>query len=47
MQRSRDAAKAGHKPGAETSFFKLYGTELNQRRQELFTSLAGEAAIRP
>jgi acyl-CoA dehydrogenase len=45
MQRSRDAAKLGHKPGPETSFFKLYGTELNQRRQELFTSLAGEAAL--
>jgi alkylation response protein AidB-like acyl-CoA dehydrogenase len=45
MQRSRDGAKLGHKPGPETSFFKLYGTELNQRRQELFTALAGQAAL--
>jgi alkylation response protein AidB-like acyl-CoA dehydrogenase len=45
MQRSRDGAKLGHKPGPETSFFKLYGTELNQRRQELFTAIAGEAAL--
>jgi alkylation response protein AidB-like acyl-CoA dehydrogenase len=45
MQRSRDGAKLGHKPGPETSFFKLYGTELNQRRQELFTAIAGQAAL--
>ena len=45
MQRSRDGATRGHKPGPETSFFKLYGTELNQRRQELFTALAGQAAL--
>jgi alkylation response protein AidB-like acyl-CoA dehydrogenase len=45
MQRSRDDAKAGHRPGPETSFFKIYGTELNQRRQELLVSLAGQAAL--
>jgi alkylation response protein AidB-like acyl-CoA dehydrogenase len=45
MQRSRDAAKLGHKPGPETSFFKVYGTELNQRRQELLVALAGQAAL--
>jgi alkylation response protein AidB-like acyl-CoA dehydrogenase len=45
MQRSRDGAKAGHRPGPETSFFKIYGTELNQRRQELLVELAGQAAL--
>ncbi|HEX4336471.1 MAG TPA: acyl-CoA dehydrogenase family protein [Polyangiaceae bacterium] len=45
MQRSRDGALRGHKPGPETSFFKLYGTELNQRRQELLVALSGEAAL--
>jgi len=45
MQRSRDGAKAGHRPGPETSFFKIYGTELNQRRQELLVALAGQAAL--
>lgn len=45
MQRSRDNAKAGHKPGAETSLFKIYGTELNQRRQELVCSLRGPECL--
>jgi len=45
MQRSRDGARAGHRPGPETSFFKVYGTELNQRRQELLVALSGEAAL--
>jgi alkylation response protein AidB-like acyl-CoA dehydrogenase len=45
MQRSRDGAKAGHRPGPETSFFKIYGTELNQRRQELLVALAGQSAL--
>jgi alkylation response protein AidB-like acyl-CoA dehydrogenase len=45
MQRSRDTAKLGHRPGAETSFFKVYGTELNQRRQELLVALAGQEAL--
>jgi alkylation response protein AidB-like acyl-CoA dehydrogenase len=45
MQRSLEGAKLGHKPGPETSFFKLYGTELNQRRQELFTAIAGQGSL--
>ncbi len=45
MQRSRDAAKAGHKPGPETSMFKVYGTELNQRRSELLVRMAGPQAL--
>jgi alkylation response protein AidB-like acyl-CoA dehydrogenase len=45
VQRSRDAAKAGHAPGPESSMFKIYGTELNQRRQELRVSIAGPQAL--
>jgi alkylation response protein AidB-like acyl-CoA dehydrogenase len=45
MQRTRDAAKAGHQPGPETSIFKVVGTELNQRRQELLVDLAGPQAL--
>src|SRR5436190_7934540 len=29
LARARDGAKAGHKPGPESSIFKLYGTQLN------------------
>jgi alkylation response protein AidB-like acyl-CoA dehydrogenase len=45
MQRSRDAAKAGHQPGPESSMFKVYGTELNMRRQEMLVRLAGPQAL--
>ncbi|MCP3985988.1 MAG: acyl-CoA dehydrogenase [bacterium] len=45
MQRSRDAAKAGQQPGAESSIFKIVGTELNQRRQELLLHIAGPQAL--
>ncbi len=45
LQRTRDAARAGQAPGPEASLFKLYGTELNQRRQELMVSIAGPAAL--
>jgi len=45
VQRSRDNAKAGHNPGAETSMFKIYGTELNQRRHELMVRIAGPQAL--
>jgi alkylation response protein AidB-like acyl-CoA dehydrogenase len=44
-QRARDAAKAGHAPGSESSMFKVYGTELNQRRLELLVSIAGPNAL--
>jgi acyl-CoA dehydrogenase len=44
-QRARDAAKAGHAPGTESSMFKVYGTELNQRRLELMLSIAGPQAL--
>jgi alkylation response protein AidB-like acyl-CoA dehydrogenase len=45
LARSRDGMKAGHKPGPETSMFKLYGTELNQRRRELMVQIAGPQAL--
>ena len=44
-QRARDAAKAGHAPGSESSMFKVYGTELNQRRLELMLSIEGPQAL--
>ena len=45
MQRSKDAAKAGHQPGPESSLFKVYATELNQRRYDLMMQLAGPDAL--
>ena len=45
VQRARDGAKAGHKPGPESSLFKVYGTELNMRRHELMVRLAGPQAL--
>jgi alkylation response protein AidB-like acyl-CoA dehydrogenase len=37
--------KAGHKPGPETSIFKLYGTELNMRRTALSVRIAGPQGL--
>jgi alkylation response protein AidB-like acyl-CoA dehydrogenase len=45
VQRSRDAAKAGHQPGAESSLFKVYATELNKRRTELMVKIAGPQGL--
>ena len=45
VRRARDAAVAGRSPGAESSMFKIYGTELNQRRQELRVAIAGHRAL--
>jgi alkylation response protein AidB-like acyl-CoA dehydrogenase len=45
VQRSADAAKAGHRPGAESSLFKVYGTELNMRRHELMVRMLGVQAL--
>jgi alkylation response protein AidB-like acyl-CoA dehydrogenase len=45
MQRNADMMKAGHKPGPESSIFKIYGTELNQRRQELMLAIRGPACL--
>ena len=45
VQRNADNMKAGHNPGPESSMFKVYGTELNQRRLELFQSILGPEAL--
>jgi alkylation response protein AidB-like acyl-CoA dehydrogenase len=45
MQRSADNVRAGHRPGAESSIFKIYGTELNQRRHELMLAIRGPQAL--
>ncbi|HLK10565.1 MAG TPA: acyl-CoA dehydrogenase family protein [Candidatus Binatia bacterium] len=45
LARSRERLKAGQPPGPEASIFKLYGTELNQRRRELLVALAGPQAL--
>ena len=45
MARARDTTKAGHSPGAESSIFKYYGTELNKRRRELMVSILGPQAL--
>jgi alkylation response protein AidB-like acyl-CoA dehydrogenase len=45
VQRNVDNMKAGHNPGPESSMFKVYGTELNQRRQELFLSIMGPESL--
>jgi alkylation response protein AidB-like acyl-CoA dehydrogenase len=44
-QRAADTLKAGHKPGPESSIFKIYGTELNQRRHELMLALRGPQCL--
>jgi len=44
-QRARDAARAGHQPGPETSIFKVTATELNQRRTELAVRIAGAQGL--
>jgi alkylation response protein AidB-like acyl-CoA dehydrogenase len=45
VQRSSDAAKAGHQPGPESSLFKVYATELNKRRTELAVRIAGPQGL--
>ncbi len=45
LRRSSDAAKAGKGPGAESSMFKYYGTELNKRRRALAVSVLGTQAL--
>ena len=45
VQRTRDAARAGQQPGAESSLFKVYGTELNQRRYDILMKIAGPQSL--
>jgi alkylation response protein AidB-like acyl-CoA dehydrogenase len=44
VQRSTDAARAGHQPGAESSMFKIYATETNMRRHEILVRMMGPQA---
>jgi alkylation response protein AidB-like acyl-CoA dehydrogenase len=45
VQRAADHRKKGHAPGSETSMFKLYSTELGQRRDELLLAIRGPRAL--
>jgi alkylation response protein AidB-like acyl-CoA dehydrogenase len=45
VQRNADNMKAGHHPGPETSLFKVYGTELNQRREEVMLAIRGPQSL--
>ena len=45
VKRIRDGAKAGQRPGPESSILKVYGTELNQRRRELAVTIAGSDGL--
>ncbi|HET8933279.1 MAG TPA: acyl-CoA dehydrogenase family protein [Polyangiales bacterium] len=45
VARNADNIKAGHRPGPESSLFKVYGTELNQRREEVMLKIRGPQAL--
>ena len=45
LARARDGAKAGRPPGPESSIFKYYGTELNQRRRALTLDVLGPQSV--
>jgi alkylation response protein AidB-like acyl-CoA dehydrogenase len=45
MQRSAEEAQTGGSPGAVSSIFKLYGTELNKKRYELMVELMGSQGL--
>jgi alkylation response protein AidB-like acyl-CoA dehydrogenase len=45
FQRSGDAAKAGRGPGPETSMFKLYLSEMNQRGSDLRQRMVGAEGL--
>jgi alkylation response protein AidB-like acyl-CoA dehydrogenase len=45
VQRTADGAQAGRRPGPESSLFKVYGTELNQRRHDLVCSIRGPESL--
>jgi alkylation response protein AidB-like acyl-CoA dehydrogenase len=45
VKRTADGAKLGRRPGPESSLFKVYGTELNQRRQDLLCSIRGPQSL--
>jgi len=43
--KTMDEAKAGQQPGAKSSYFKYYGSELNKRRYELALKAGGTDAL--
>jgi alkylation response protein AidB-like acyl-CoA dehydrogenase len=43
--RARDEAQAGQSPGPLSSMFKVYGTELNQRMEEMDMKIRGPQAL--
>src|SRR5436309_1031882 len=45
LARARDGAKAGRPPGPESSIFRYYGTELNQRRRALVIEVLGPQGL--
>jgi alkylation response protein AidB-like acyl-CoA dehydrogenase len=45
VKRTADGAKLGRRPGPESSLFKVYATELNQRRYELLCTLRGPQSL--
>jgi alkylation response protein AidB-like acyl-CoA dehydrogenase len=45
LRRSGEQAKAGQGPGAATSMFKLYASEMNKRRSEISMAARGAAGL--
>lgn len=45
LLRAKDSMKDGHRPGPESSMYKILSTELNQRRKELMLSILGPQAL--
>lgn len=45
LRRSGEQAKAGQGPGAATSMFKLYASEMNKRRAEILMSIRGATGL--
>jgi acyl-CoA dehydrogenase len=45
LKRSGEQAKAGQGPGAATSMFKLYASEMNKRRGETLMSVRGASGL--
>jgi len=45
LARARDTTRAGRPPGPESSIFKYYGTELNQRRRALMVEVLGPQGL--
>jgi len=45
IKRAADGRKAGGPPGAETSMFKIYASELGHRRDELTMSILGSSTL--